>query len=80
MSTAKPDYQAQLNCEKLKFPKVVNVYFHRNPLVTDERLSKQGISIIIIDNYIVFYILFEEHKRVTILRILHSRRDWVKLL
>ncbi len=52
----------------------------RNVLVADERLSNQGIRKIIVENYIVFYILYEEHKRVTIVRILHSRRDWVKLL
>lgn len=52
----------------------------RNALVADERLFNQGICKIIVENYIVFYVLYEEHKRVTIVRILHSRRAWVKLL
>jgi len=52
----------------------------RFALVTDERLASQGIRKIIIDNYIVFYIVEEDRKIVTVLRILFGRRDWVNLL
>lgn len=52
----------------------------RNALVADERLAKQGIRKIIIDNYIAFYIVEEEFKIVTILRILYGKRDWINLL
>jgi addiction module RelE/StbE family toxin len=52
----------------------------RNALVADERLAYKGIRKIIVNNYIVFYIVTEENKTVTIIRILYSRRDWLNLL
>jgi len=52
----------------------------RNALVVDERLAIRGIRKIIIDNFIVFYIVTEENKTVTIIRILYNRRDWLNLL
>jgi len=52
----------------------------RNALVLDERLALQGIRRILIDNYIAFYIITEENKTVTIVRILYNRRDWINLL
>lgn len=52
----------------------------RNALVSDERLALQGVRRILIDNYIVFYIVTEESKTVTIVRILYNRRDWINLL
>ena len=52
----------------------------RNALVMDERLALQGIRKTIIDNYIVFYSVSEKEKKVTVIRILYSRRDWISLL
>jgi len=52
----------------------------RNGLVRDERLSYQGIRKILIDNYVVFYIVSEENRTVTIVRILYCRRDWMNLV
>lgn len=52
----------------------------RNALVADDRLAYKGIRKIMVDNYIVFYIVTEESKTVTIIRILYSRRDWMNLL
>lgn len=52
----------------------------RNAIVTDERLAYNGIRKIIVDNYIIFYVVNEEGKTVTIVRILYSRRDWLNLL
>ncbi|MCR4436452.1 MAG: type II toxin-antitoxin system RelE/ParE family toxin [Clostridiales bacterium] len=54
--------------------------FLRNALVTDERLALRGIRKIMVDNYIVFYIVTEEHKTLTIVRILYRRRDWINLI
>ena len=53
---------------------------YRNGLVRDERLSHQGIRKLLIDNYVIFYIVREENKMVTILRILYSRRDWMNII
>ena len=52
----------------------------RNALVADKRLALQGIRKIIIDNYIAFYIVSEELKTVTIIRILYGKREWNNLL
>lgn len=52
----------------------------RNALVADDRLDYKGIRKIMVDNYIVFYIVTDESKTVTIIRILYSRRDWINLL
>jgi toxin ParE1/3/4 len=51
-----------------------------NALAADDRLSYKGIRKIMADNYIIFYIVNEESKTVTIIRILYSRRDWMNLL
>lgn len=53
---------------------------NRYALVDDERLANQGIRKLVVNNYIVFYIVFENDKSVTIIRILYSRRDWNNLL
>lgn len=52
----------------------------RNALVLDEGLALDGIRKLIIDNYIVFYIVDEGKQTVTIIRILYGRRDWANLL
>lgn len=52
----------------------------RYSLVRDANLAIQGIRKIMVDNYIVFYIIHEKDNVVTIVRILYSRRDWVNLL
>jgi toxin ParE1/3/4 len=51
----------------------------RQALVADETLAIQGIRKLLIDNYVVFYVVTEK-ETVTIVRILNSRRDWVSLL
>ncbi|MEJ6951706.1 type II toxin-antitoxin system RelE/ParE family toxin [Natronospora cellulosivora (SeqCode)] len=52
----------------------------RNAIVDDDNLASQGIRKFIIDNYIVFYIVNEEKKKVTIVRILYKRRIWIDVL
>lgn len=52
----------------------------RNPLVRDFFLSENGIRMQMIKNYLAFYVVRSETKSVTILRIIHSRRDWISIL
>jgi len=52
----------------------------RHPIVSDDKLASKGIRKFIIDNHIVFYIVNEKNKLVTIIRILYKRRDWVNIL
>jgi len=52
----------------------------RHALVADERLAAQGIRKRLVENYIVFYVISEKNDTVTVIRILHGRRDWEHLL
>ncbi len=53
---------------------------YRYALVRDERLASQGIRMLPVDNHIVFYIVAEMNKSVTIVRILYGKREWRQLL
>ena len=50
------------------------------PLVKDEILAARGIRKLSIENLVVFHIVSETEKSVTIIRILHAGRDWINLL
>lgn len=52
----------------------------RNALVADERLSRSGIRKLMVDNYIIIYVISEEKNTVMVIRILSGRRDWLALL
>ncbi|MDV3427103.1 MAG: type II toxin-antitoxin system RelE/ParE family toxin [Bacillota bacterium] len=52
----------------------------RNPLVLDKRLAKMGIRRIMANNFIVFFIVSEKSRTVTIIRILYNRRNWLNLI
>ena len=47
---------------------------------SDEYLAEKGLKLIMIKNYILFYIVNENEKAVTVIRFLHSRRDWKNIL
>ena len=53
---------------------------YRHVLVRDERLASQGIRMLPVENHMVFYIASEANDSVSIVRILHSRREWTELL
>lgn len=48
--------------------------------VDDPVLSAWGIRLIIINNYLAFYIIDEETKTVHIVRFLHGKRNWMSIL
>ena len=52
----------------------------RNPVVKDIFLSLNGIRIQKINNYLAFYVINEDKKIVSVLRILHSRQNWIEIL
>ncbi|MNE06088.1 Plasmid stabilization system protein [compost metagenome] len=52
----------------------------RNNLVRDERLASQGIRKLVVDQYIVFYLVSEADTTVTVIRILYGKRNWRDLL
>ena len=53
---------------------------HRCPLLSDERLATMGYRKLHVKNYFVFYTIDEIHNVVDVERILHSRRDWQRIL
>jgi len=52
----------------------------RHALVADENLAAQGIRWLMVDNYMIFYVVSEKNKTVVVIRILYGRRDWIYLL
>lgn len=49
-------------------------------LCKEEILRKKGYRKLIVKNYIAFYLIDEENKRVIIARVLYGARDYEKLL
>ena len=52
----------------------------RYAIVSEEPFASQGIRRMLIKNYTAFYIVDHEAKKVHVLRILYSRRDWQSIL
>ncbi|HCM27581.1 MAG TPA: type II toxin-antitoxin system RelE/ParE family toxin [Treponema sp.] len=50
------------------------------PLVQDEVLAMQGIRLLSVKNYLVFYVVKESEKAISIIRFLYGRRDWARAL
>jgi plasmid stabilization system protein ParE len=51
-----------------------------HPLVMDEFLAGQGIRLMPVRNYVMFYVVREESKMVTALRFLYGGQDWIAIL
>jgi len=49
-------------------------------LVQDKYLAAKGIRKLPIDNYLIFYTVNKSTNTVSIVRILHGRRDWESIL
>lgn len=52
----------------------------RFQLVDDPVLASWGIRFIIIKGYLAFYVISEEDKRVTIVRFLFQKSNWIAIL
>ena len=52
----------------------------RNPLVRDDLLAANGIRVQTVKKYLAFYAVRNETNSVTVLSIIHSRRDWISIL
>jgi plasmid stabilization system protein ParE len=48
--------------------------------VDDPVLSAWGVRLIIISNYLAFYIIDEDSKTVHIIRFLYGKRNWMSIL
>lgn len=49
-------------------------------LVEDPVLNAWGIRLMLVKDYLVFYVISEDEKRVYIVRFLHSRQNWAAVL
>ena len=52
----------------------------RFPLVRDNYLASKGFRMIVVKNHLVFFIIREKEKTVSVMRILYGRRDWLRIL
>lgn len=52
----------------------------RYPLVQENYLHKQGYRKIIVENFIIFYLISEVNSTVNIIRILSNKINWIELL
>ncbi|MFB5267407.1 type II toxin-antitoxin system RelE/ParE family toxin [Paenibacillus enshidis] len=52
----------------------------RYALVKDGRLASQGIRMLLVEKYIVFYVIDETNSSVTVIRILYGKREWNRIL
>ena len=52
----------------------------RHALVKNDHLASLGFRFLPVHNYLIFYIIREGKKYVTIERFLHNRRDWIHII
>ena len=52
----------------------------RHGVVLDKYLASRGIRLLPVDNYLVFYIVNKATEAISIVRVLHGRREWETLL
>jgi len=52
----------------------------RNALVTDKYLASKGYRRLLVENYLVFYIVSDDENMVYVSRVLYAKRNWIDLL
>lgn len=53
---------------------------YRYAPVKDERLAGQGFRLMVVDKHLIFYLINEREKTVSVIRILYGKRNWINLL
>ena len=53
---------------------------HAFPLCTDKRLRESGYRKITVNNYIVFYRIYDDQDTVYIMRVIYGRREYINLI
>jgi len=53
---------------------------NRFPLVRDDSLALEGYRMIIVKNHLVFFVICEPGKLVSVIRVLYGRRNWQYVL
>lgn len=52
----------------------------KHPPVEDRILASWGVRFITVGNYLAFYIVSEEDAKVTVVRFLYAKSDWISIL
>ncbi|MCL1864673.1 MAG: type II toxin-antitoxin system RelE/ParE family toxin [Spirochaetes bacterium] len=63
-----------------KYEEIIQNTPHIYPFVSDEYFTENRFKFVMIKNYIMFYIINEDEKRVYVIRFLHARRNWKGIL
>ena len=48
----------------------------RFALVSDEYLASLGFQAVVVENYLLFYIVDKQESKVSVVRVLYGRRNW----
>ena len=75
-----PDAADALFDEAEKKIGVLNTFPEKHPLVDDPILNAWGIRYTIVKNYLAFYVISEKDHTVYVVRFLHQKRDWIRIL
>jgi plasmid stabilization system protein ParE len=52
----------------------------RFALVRDDYLASKGYRMIVVKNYLVFFVVREKEQIASVMRVLYGRRGWLRLL
>jgi len=52
----------------------------RFALVQDDYLASKGYRVIVVKKHLVFFVVREHERVVSVMRVLYGRRDWMRLL
>lgn len=53
---------------------------YRHAVIDDRVLSAWGVRCAAVNNYLAFYTVDDARKRVTVVRFLYAKRDWITVL
>jgi toxin ParE1/3/4 len=79
-ATLEPDIAEKQIARITKAADSLDFMPYRHRLHYDEPWRSQGMRVLLVDRYIVFYVPDEGQKTVTISRVIHSARDIDKVL
>jgi len=63
-----------------KYEEIIQKTPYIYPFVSDEYLAQYGLKFVMIKNYMMFYIINEDEKKIDVIRFLYARRNWKNIL
>ncbi|MBF8435532.1 type II toxin-antitoxin system RelE/ParE family toxin [Halanaerobiaceae bacterium Z-7014] len=80
LQTDSPDYAEKLIDQFDNEISQLILFPYKGKVPEDESLKKKNYRMLIIDNYIIFYVVFETNNLIEIRRIIHGKRKYKFLL